>query len=47
MCRGAWAQEGIRLYRFLEGPLVERFGREWYDELCEACEAYLAEYGDR
>ncbi len=40
-------KEGIRLYRFLEGPLVERFGREWYDELCEACEAYLAEYGDR
>ena len=40
-------KEGIRLYRFLEGPLVERFGREWYDELCEACEAYLAEYGDK
>lgn len=38
-------KEGIRLYRFLEGPLVERFGREWYDELVEACEAYLAEYG--
>ena len=40
-------KEGIRLYRFLEGPLVERFGREWYDELVEACEAYLAEYGDK
>lgn len=22
------------VYRFLEGPLVERFGRDWYDELC-------------
>jgi len=22
------------LYRFLEGPLVRRFGRAWYDELC-------------
>lgn len=37
---------GIRLYRFLEGPLVRRFGQAWYDELCEACEAYLAEYGN-
>lgn len=36
---------GIRLYRFLEQPLTERFGAEWYAELCEACEAYLAEYG--
>jgi hypothetical protein len=25
---------GIPVYRFLEGPLVRRFGREWYDELC-------------
>ena len=37
---------GIRLYRFLEGPLVRQFGREWYDELVEACEAYLEQYGD-
>lgn len=36
---------GIRLYRFLEGPLTARFGKEWYDELCMACEAYLEEYG--
>lgn len=38
---------GIRLYQFLKGPLTERFGAEWYAELCEACEAYLAEYGDK
>ncbi len=38
-------KKGIRLYQFLHGPLVERFGQEWYDELVEACEAYLAEYG--
>ena len=25
---------GLPVYRFLEGPLVRRFGREWYDELC-------------
>lgn len=37
----------IRAYRFLEGPLVRRFGREWYDELVEAADAYLEEYGDQ
>lgn len=36
---------GIRLYQFLKEPLTERFGAEWYAELCEACEAYLEEYG--
>lgn len=34
---------GLRLYQFLKEPLTERFGKEWYDELCLACEAYLAE----
>ena len=24
----------LPVYRFLEGPLVRRFGQEWYDELC-------------
>lgn len=38
--------KGIRAYRFLEGPLVRRFGREWYDELVLACEEYLRQYGD-
>ncbi len=37
---------GLRLYQFMREPLIERFGKEWYDELCEACEAYLAEYGE-
>ncbi len=23
------------VYRFLRGPLIRRFGQEWYDELCE------------
>ena len=48
VCRAAEVfgrKEGIRLYRFLEGPLTEYFGKEWYDELCLACEAYLEEYG--
>lgn len=37
--------KNIRLYQFLQEPLSRRFGKEWYDELVEACEAYLAEYG--
>ncbi len=34
---------GIRLYQFLKDPLIARFGQAWYDELCEACEAYIAQ----
>lgn len=25
---------GLPVYKFLEGPLTQRFGREWYAELC-------------
>lgn len=32
---------GIRLYQFLEGPLTDRFGADWYAELKEACEQWL------
>lgn len=46
ICRSA-EQNGkelrIRLYQFMKEPLIERFGQEWYDELAEACEVYLAE----
>lgn len=38
-------KNGIRLYKFLEGPLTRRFGEEWYNELVMACDAYLEEYG--
>lgn len=34
---------GIRLYQFLKDPLIVRFGQAWYDELCEACEAYISQ----
>ena len=27
-------ERGIRLYQFLREPLIRRFGKEWYDELC-------------
>lgn len=35
---------GVRLYQAMREPLIERFGQEWYDELAEACEAYLEQY---
>lgn len=46
ICRDAVANGrrlGIRLYQFLEQPLTERFGAEWYAELKANCELYLAE----
>lgn len=39
-------QKNIRLYQFLERPLTERFGAEWYAELKANCELYLREYPD-
>lgn len=32
----------LPVYKFLEGPLVRRFGKEWYQELCEIAETLLA-----
>ncbi len=49
ICRAAEAlgrKKGIRVYQFLKEPLIERFGKEWYDELVLACETYLNEYPD-
>lgn len=46
ICRDAVAngrKKEIRLYQFLRGPLTERFGQEWYDELAQACELYLSQ----
>lgn len=37
---------GIRAYRFLEGPLRRRFGDEWYDELCLTADEYIRQYPD-
>ena len=34
-------KKGLRAYQFLEGPLTERFGAEWYAELAATCEEYL------
>jgi len=43
--RGTGRKLGLRAYRFLEGPLVRRFGREWYDELVATCDEYLRQFG--
>lgn len=32
----------LPLYRFLEGPLVRRFGKEWYQELCQVADELRA-----
>lgn len=34
-------RNGVRLYRFLEAPLIRAFGEEWYEELLEKAEAYF------
>ena len=33
----------LPIYKFLEGPLTRRFGKEWYQELCETAEMLLNE----
>ena len=38
VCKDAVAKGKVLqmpVYRFLKEPLIRRFGREWYDELCE------------
>lgn len=38
--------KGIRVYQFLEKPLVKRFGEDWYRELVFTCEEYLRQFPD-
>lgn len=48
VCRDAVAKGrelDLPVYKFLEGPLVRRFGREWYDELCAVAEQYMESMG--
>ncbi len=35
--------KGVRVYQALREPLIARFGQQWYDELAEACQAYLGQ----
>lgn len=44
ICKEAVAKgksEGVPLFRYLEKPLIRRFGQAWYNELVEQCESYL------
>lgn len=38
-------KEGIRAYQFLKEPLIRKFGKEWYDELCLTAEEWLKAKG--
>ena len=44
ICKGA-VEKGkaldLPVYKFLKGPLTQRFGEEWYSELCAVAEALL------
>ncbi|MGM9694586.1 MAG: DUF3109 family protein [Alloprevotella sp.] len=44
VCRDAISKGrelNLRIYEFLREPLIERFGAEWYDELCVAARHFL------
>ena len=43
VCRCAVAKGkecGVPLYQYLREPLIRRFGKEWYEELCTQCAQY-------
>lgn len=33
--------KGVRAYEFLKEPLVRKFGKEWYEELCDTAAEWL------
>ncbi len=33
----------IRLYQFLKHPLIRKFGENWYNQLCDVAQAWLAQ----
>lgn len=43
VCKDAVAKGkalGLPVYRFLKEPLIRRFGKEWYEELCEVASLF-------
>lgn len=40
-------KEGLRAYQFLKEPLIRKFGKEWYDELCLTAEEWLKANGEK
>ncbi len=44
VCRDAvkkGRKENLPVYKFLRGPLIRRFGEDWYKELCEVADMLL------
>lgn len=49
ICRAAETlgrAKGVRVYEFLKGPLVKKFGQEWYDELDMTAKEYLRQQAE-
>ena len=45
ICKDAFEKgrrEGIRVYEFLKGPLIDAYGEEFYSALCEAARMLIA-----
>ena len=38
LCKGK--NEKIKVYQFLKEPLIRKYGKEWYDELCEVAKQW-------
>ena len=38
---------GVRAYQFLKGPLIARFGKDWYSELELTAAEYLRQHPDK
>ena len=38
VCKGC--NEQIKVYQFLKEPLIRKYGKEWYDELCEVAKQW-------
>ena len=46
ICKDAVAKGkelNLRIYQFLKDPLIRRFGKAWYDELCQVADEYIEE----
>lgn len=46
ICDGALKlgrENGVKIYQFLKEPLIRKYGKEWYDELCAVVEEYYKE----
>ena len=42
-CKKKGEELNLPLYKFLKEPLTRRFGKEWYDELCEVADQLMGD----